>query len=51
MRCILLEMKNYFMKSKLHKNQYLTGCFDSKINKLCILLNRQINKFRKLIEK
>ena len=30
----------------LHKYQNLTGYSDTKINKLCILLNRQINKFK-----
>ncbi len=34
----------------LHKYQYITKISDSKINKLCILLNRQINKLRKLID-
>ncbi len=30
----------------LHKYQYLTGYSDTRINKLCILLNRQINKLK-----
>lgn len=34
----------------LHKYQYLTGYSDLRINRLCILLNRQINKLKKLIE-
>ena len=34
----------------LHKYQYLTKFSDSRINKLCIILNRQINKLKKLIE-
>ena len=33
----------------LHKYQHLTNYSDSRINKLCILLNRQINKLKKLI--
>ena len=32
----------------LHQYQYLTGYSDTRINKLCILLNRQINKLKKL---
>ncbi len=35
----------------LHKYQHLTGYSDTRINKLCILLNRQINKLKRLIEK
>ncbi len=34
----------------LHKYQHLTNFSDTRINRLCILLNRQINKLRKLIE-
>ena len=34
----------------LHKYQDITHMSDRRINKLCILLNRQINKLRKLIE-
>ncbi len=34
----------------LHKYQYLTNYSDARINKLCILLNSQINKLRKMIE-
>ncbi len=34
----------------LHKYQYLTGYSDKRILRLCILLNRQINKLKKLIE-
>ncbi len=33
----------------LHKYQYLTGYSDTRINKLCILLNNQINKLNELI--
>ena len=35
----------------LHEYQYITKYSDNRINKLCILLNRQINKLKKLIEK
>lgn len=35
----------------LHKYQTLTGYSDIRINKLCILLNRQINKLKRLQEK
>ena len=31
----------------LHKYQYITNFSDTRINKLCILLNRQINKLKK----
>ena len=34
----------------LHKYQHLTKFSDTRINKLCIILNRQINKLKKLIE-
>lgn len=34
----------------LHQYQHLTGYSDTRINKLCILLNRQINKLKKIIE-
>lgn len=34
----------------LHKYQDITGYSDSRINKLCILLNKQINKLKKLQE-
>ena len=34
----------------LHKYQHLTGYSDTRINKLCILLNRQINKLKRLIK-
>ena len=33
----------------LHEYQHLTGYSDTRINRLCILLNRQINKLKKLI--
>lgn len=32
----------------LHKYQSYTGFFDIRINRLCILLNRQINKLKEL---
>ena len=34
----------------LHEYQGITGYSDKRINKLCILLNRQINKLKKLIQ-
>ena len=34
----------------LHKYQYLTKFSDTRINRLCIILNRQINKLKSLIE-
>ena len=34
----------------LHKYQYLTKYSDRRINRLCIILERQINKLKKLIE-
>jgi len=34
----------------LHKYQHLTKFSDIRINRLCIILNRQINKLKKLIE-
>ena len=34
----------------LHKYQHLTGFSDIRINRLCIILNSQINKLKKLIE-
>ena len=34
----------------LHQYQHITKMTDRRINKLCILLNRQINKLKKLIE-
>ena len=34
----------------LHKYQHLTKFSDTRINRLCVLLNRQINKLKKLIE-
>lgn len=34
----------------LHKYQYITHISDRRINRLCIILNRQINKLIKLIE-
>ena len=35
----------------LHEYQHLTGYSDTRINRLCILLNRQINKLKRLVEK
>lgn len=32
----------------LHKYQHITGFSDTRINRLCIILNRQINKLKKL---
>ncbi len=34
----------------LHKYQHLTGYSDTRINRLCLILNRQINKLKELIE-
>lgn len=39
----------YFDKL-LHEYQHLTHISDSRINKLCILLERQINKLQVIIE-
>lgn len=33
----------------LHKYQHITGFSDTRINRLCIILNRQINKLKKII--
>ena len=33
----------------LHKYQYLTGYSDTRIQRLCVLLNRQINKLKELV--
>lgn len=35
----------------LHEYQNITGIFDERIHKLCVLLNRQINKLKRLINK
>ena len=35
----------------LHQYKYITNMSDERINRLCILLNRQINKLKELIEK
>ena len=35
----------------LHKYQHLTNFSDTRINRLCILLNRQLNKLKKLQDK
>lgn len=34
----------------LHKYQHLTKFSDTRINRLCIILNRQINKLKRIIE-
>jgi len=34
----------------LHKYQHLTKFSDTRINRLCVILNRQINKLKNLIE-
>ncbi len=34
----------------LHKYQYITGYSDTRINRLCILLNRQIEKLKEIIK-
>ena len=34
----------------LHQYQHLTGYSDTRINRLCILLNRQINKLKELVK-
>ena len=34
----------------LHKYQYITNMSDTRINRLCTLLNRQINKLKEIIE-
>lgn len=45
-----LENLPEWFDNLLHKYQNLSGYSDTKINKLCILLNRQINKLKKIIE-
>lgn len=35
----------------LHQYQHLTGYSDTRINRLCVLLNRQINKLKELISR
>lgn len=45
-----LENLPEWFDNLLHKYQNLSGNSDTKINKLCILLNRQINKLKKIIE-
>ena len=45
-----LENLPEWFDNLLHKYQKLSGYSDTKINKLCILLNRQINKLKKIIE-
>ena len=45
-----LENLPEWFDNLLHKYQNLSGYSDTKINKLCILLNRQINKLKKLIQ-
>lgn len=39
-----------FFDNLLHEYQHITHISDKRINKLCILLNRQINKLKKIIE-
>lgn len=34
----------------LHKYQYITGYSDIRINRLCILLNKQIEKLKEIIK-
>jgi len=34
----------------LHKYQYFTKFSDTRINRLCIILNRQINKLKEIID-
>lgn len=34
----------------LHEYQYLTGFSDGRISGLCVVLNRQINKLRNMID-
>lgn len=46
---VLEDLPEWF-DNLLHKYQYLTGYSDTRINKLCILLSRQINKLKNLIE-
>ena len=45
----LSDLSQWFA-NLLHKYQDLTGYSDRRINRLCILLNKQINKLKKLIE-
>ena len=46
----LIEDLPEWFASLLHRYQYLTGYSDIRINHLCVLFNRQINKLKKLIE-
>lgn len=46
----MLESLPEWFDDTLHKYQHLTNFSDTRINKLCILLNRQINKLKKIIE-
>lgn len=46
----LIEDLPEWFDSLLHRYQYLTGYSDIRINHLCVLFNRQINKLKKLIE-
>ena len=43
------DLPEYFY-NLLHKYQYITHISDKRIYKLCVLLQRQINKLKKLIE-
>lgn len=45
----LADLPEWF-DNLLRKYMYLTNYSDTRINKLCILLNRQINKLKKIIE-
>lgn len=46
----LIEDLPEWFDSLLHRYQYLTGYSNIRINHLCVLFNRQINKLKKLIE-
>ena len=46
---VLEDLPEWF-DNLLHEYQYLTGYSDTRINKLCILLSRQINKLKNLVE-
>ncbi len=45
-----LEGMPEWFDNLLHEYQDITGYSDNRINKLCTLLNRQINKLKKLIQ-
>lgn len=46
----LIEDLPEWFDDLLHRYQNLTGYSDTRINHLCVLLNRQINKLKQLIE-